>query len=165
METFLGIVLPVTVGGVYASFGQSPDLMKLIVNISGSVGLVQLIISTWALVSGWDNKYESSIKSVQANTTIYNSWKRFCSAPPSTEEDIINKYDELYKITETQELIDMAQHIKDSEKKYAYVESMRYYSRACHDCKQIPNSENSKKCPSCGQKKVKQNERKSKEST
>ncbi|WP_047707035.1 mobilome CxxCx(11)CxxC protein [Plesiomonas sp. ZOR0011] len=77
--TFLGIVLPVTVGGVFISFGQSQDLMKVIVLVASVIGILQLILSTWALVAGWDSSYESAIKSVQGNTAIYNKCKRFIS--------------------------------------------------------------------------------------
>lgn len=157
--TFLGIVLPVTIGGVYLSFGQSEDLMKIIVLFAGFIGVFQLILSTWALVAGWDSSYESSIKSVQGNTTIYNKCKRFISCPPSNDNEFIRVYNEILKDSETQELVDLTQHISNKEKKFAYISSLRYYDRDCHACEQNPNGFNKhKKCPSCGQKKVNKNE-------
>lgn len=155
--TFLGIVLPVTIGGVYLSFGQSEDLMKLIVLVASVIGIFQLILSTWALVAGWDSCYESAIKAVQGNTTIYNKCKRFIRCPPTIDSDFLNAYQELSKEVETQELVDLTQHISSKERKYAYVSALRYYNRECHACNQNPNSHNKKtKCSSCGQKPIKE---------
>lgn len=150
--TFLGIVLPVTVGGVFISFGQSQDLMKVIVLVASVIGILQLILSTWALVAGWDSSYESAIKSVQGNTAIYNKCKRFISCPPNKNSDFFNAYQELSKENETQELIDLTQHISIKERQYAYISSLSYYNRECHACNQNPNSNSRKtKCSSCGQ--------------
>ncbi|TOQ02183.1 hypothetical protein CGG80_23865 [Vibrio parahaemolyticus] len=155
--TFLGIVLPVTIGGVYLSFGQSENLMKLTVLVASIIGIFQLILSTWALVAGWDTSYESAIKSVQGNTAIYNKCKRFISYPPIKDSDFLNVYQELSKEAETQELVDLTQHISSSERKYAYVSALRYYNRECHACQQNPNGHNKKmKCTSCGQKPIKE---------
>jgi len=154
--TFLGIVLPVTIGGVYLSFGQSDELMKFIVLIAGIIGTFQLILSTWALVAGWDYTYESAIKSVQGNTAIYNKCKRFVSLTSVSDSDFLNSYSEILKEAESQELVDLTQHISSAERKFAYTSSLRYYNRACHACNQNPNSLNvNHKCTSCGQKPLK----------
>ncbi|MCV6072033.1 hypothetical protein OFP26_41305, partial [Escherichia coli] len=68
--TFLGIVMPITVGGVYLAFSKSTELIEWTVTLAGVIGVFQLGLSTWALVSGWDNKYESAIKSMQGNVSI-----------------------------------------------------------------------------------------------
>ncbi|KMV28367.1 hypothetical protein AB733_24115 [Photobacterium swingsii] len=160
--TFLGIVLPVTIGGMYLSFGQGDELMGLIVSIAGIVGVIQLILSTWALVSGWDSKYEASIKAVQGNTSIYNRCKRFVSTPPEDDSEFLRLYNQILNDAESQELADLTQHITNAEKNYAYVSALSYYDRACHACNQSPNeSIKQRYCSSCGQKKVKENESKS----
>ncbi len=152
--TFLGIILPVTVGGIYLSFGKSETLMESIVFAAGIIGTFQLFLSTWALVAGWDSSYESAIKSVQGNTTIYNKCKRFRNYNFSNEHDLFNSYNELLKEVENQELVDLTQHITASERKYAYVTALSYYNRECHACNQNPNIHDKKiKCTSCGQKK------------
>lgn len=155
--TFLGIVLPVTIGGVYLSFGQSDELMKFIVLIAGIIGTLQLILSTWALVAGWDYIYESAIKSVQGNTAIFNKCKRFVSLTSTSDIDFLKSYSEILKEAENQELVDLTQHISSAERKFAYTSSLRYYNRACHACNKNPNDHNiNKKCTSCGQKPIKE---------
>ncbi|MEO3684641.1 mobilome CxxCx(11)CxxC protein [Shewanella vesiculosa] len=154
--TFLGIVLPITVGGVYLSFSKSAELMEWTVTLAGIIGIFQLILSTWALVSGWDSKYESAIKSMQGNTTIYNRCKRFSNTPPNDDVELVKGYNQILNDAEMQELIDLAQHVSQKEKQYAYVSALGFYGGSCHACEQSPNKLNKATvCPSCGQKKVK----------
>lgn len=159
--TFLGIVLPVTIGGMFLSFGQSDELMELIVQFASVIGVIQLILSTWALVSGWDIKYEASIKAVQGNTNIYNRCKRFISFPLEDEAKYTQLYNQIMDDAESQELIDLMQHVTNGEKQYAYTTALNFYDRQCHACNQSPNKSTKKKnCSSCGQKKVDKNESK-----
>ncbi|WP_318463712.1 mobilome CxxCx(11)CxxC protein [Photobacterium leiognathi] len=151
--TFLGIVLPVTVGGMYISFSQSKELMTGILSVAGGVGVVQLILSTWALVSGWDSQYELAIKSLQGNTSNFNKCKRFATTEFRSDAEFISVYESIIRDVEQQELVDITQHISKKEKYTAYQESLTYYNRGCHSCNQNPSeSSKSKTCSSCGQK-------------
>src|SRR3989304_6903481 len=60
--TFLGIVVPVTVGGIILSFGASPRVMPYILAIAGLLSIVQLIGSTWSLVARWDDALAYSLE-------------------------------------------------------------------------------------------------------
>ncbi|EPW0993882.1 mobilome CxxCx(11)CxxC protein, partial [Vibrio cholerae] len=151
--TFLGIVLPVFVGGVYISFGQSKDVMSTILVFAGIAGVLQLVLSTWSLVSGWDSKYELAIKSLQGNTANFNSCKRFSNAEYRSDAELLTAYDSIVRDIEQQELIDITQHISKAEKHLAYVSALTYYNRSCHVCETNPNHASTlKKCSSCGQK-------------
>jgi mobilome CxxCx(11)CxxC protein len=154
--TFLGIVLPVAVGGLYISFGQSESLMNNILMFAGGLGVAQLVLSTWALVSGWDSQYESAIKSLQGNITNFNRCKRFATTTFRSEVELQSVFESILRDTEQQELIDITQHITLKEKHFAYQASLDYYNSECHACKQNPNkNSNNKSCSSCGQTKEK----------
>lgn len=154
--TFLGIVMPITVGGVYLAFSKSTELIEWTVTLAGVIGVFQLGLSTWALVSGWDNKYESAIKSMQGNVSICNRCKRFFNAPPIDDIDLMKGFNQILNDVEMQELVDLSQHVSQKEKQYAYVSSLSFYGGLCHACDQSPNQfDTSSTCRSCGQKKVK----------
>ncbi|EHH1241884.1 mobilome CxxCx(11)CxxC protein [Vibrio parahaemolyticus] len=155
--TFLGIVLPIAVGGVYLSFSKSTELIEWTVTVAGVLGVFQLVLSTWALVSGWDSKYELAIKSMQGNTAIYNRCKRFSKTPPTDDSEFVKGYNQILSDAEMQELTDLTQHVSQKEKQFAYVAALAFYGRSCHACEQSPNKlSKAKACTSCGQKKEKQ---------
>lgn len=151
--TFLGIILPVVVGGIYMSFGQSAELMSMILAVAGVIGILQLVLSTWSLVSGWDSKYELALKSLQGNVTNFNSCKRFANSEFRTNAEFMSAYDSIVRDIEQQELVDISQHISKSEKQLAYTSTLSFYNIACHACDTNPNNTNTtSKCSSCGQK-------------
>ncbi|EGQ7830880.1 mobilome CxxCx(11)CxxC protein [Vibrio parahaemolyticus] len=150
--TFLGIVFPVVVGGAYTSFGQNSDLMSGILIIAGIMGIVQMILSTWSLVSGWDLQYESAINSLQANTTNFNRCKRFGKTVFKSDAEFLTAFEAISNAVEQQELVDITQHISVKEKHYAHQSALSYYNRACVVCETNPNEANmNQECPSCGQ--------------
>jgi mobilome CxxCx(11)CxxC protein len=66
--TFLGIVVPVVVGSIAMSFGSDSNSLKYFIFVAGVVITIQLILSTWSLVSRWDEKYQYAMNSVAENT-------------------------------------------------------------------------------------------------
>jgi mobilome CxxCx(11)CxxC protein len=73
--TFLGIAVPVTVGSLYLSFNAFPGVFPLILGVAGVILTIQLVMSVWSLVARWDEDYQHSIESMQANTRLFNAWK------------------------------------------------------------------------------------------
>lgn len=145
--TFLGIVAPVLVGGLVLTFGVAEKTLPYFITAAGLVGLIQLILSTWAIVARWDEQYEYSIESARHNTDLYNKFKLLADENP---QDISNKFAEIQKENQEREFKDIAQNITDKEKRYAYRESLKYYQKPCHICKNTPTSSKPQKCDACG---------------
>lgn len=145
--TFLGIVAPVLVGGLVLTFGVAEKSLPYFITAAGLVGLVQLVLSTWAIVARWDEQYEYSIDSSRHNTDLYNKFKALADANPA---DISEKFNKIQKENEDREFKDIAQNITDKEKRYAYRESLKYYQKPCHICKITPTSSKPTKCDACG---------------
>jgi mobilome CxxCx(11)CxxC protein len=145
--TFLGIVAPVLVGGLVLTFGVAEKSLPYFITAAGLVGLVQLFLSTWAIVARWDEQYEYSIESSRHNTDLYNKFKSLADANPT---DIAEKFEKIQEENQEREFKDIAQNIVDKEKRYAYRESLKYYQNPCHICNIKPTSSKPTKCDGCG---------------
>jgi mobilome CxxCx(11)CxxC protein len=131
--TFLGIVDSKTV--------------PVFIVVSGIVGTIQLVLSTWSIVARWDENYESSIDSVRANTALYNQWKWLADHSPANIEE---EYKKTKEENERQEFKDIAQSITDKEKRFATHEALMYFKKPCYICKLVPTLSKPTQCDGCG---------------
>ena len=145
--TFLGIAVPITVGGIVLSFGTLPMLMPYLIGIAGVVGVAQLILSVWSLVARRDEAYAYAIVAAQANTRLYNCWDAVAKRPPANLQE---RVDELDTEDERQEQSDIAQGISESEKRFAMRAALYYTGSECRVCKRKPTSMVPSDCDTCG---------------
>ena len=92
--TFLGIVAPLLVGGLVLTFGVAEKTLPYFITAAGFVGIIQLTLSTWAIVARWDEQYEYSIESARQNTDLYNQFKLLADENPP---DIGIKFEKIQK--------------------------------------------------------------------
>lgn len=149
--TYLGIIGPLVIGSAVGAFGidwkvNSISVFPLLITIASIVGIVQIVLSCWALVARWDEAYGGAQESIRANNSLYNRFKQLRDIPPvdfqSELQDALDEYGR-------QEGLDTRQSISEKEKRYAYHEAMRYLSKPCVTCANIPNGKPTK-CPRCG---------------
>jgi mobilome CxxCx(11)CxxC protein len=151
--TFLGVVVPVVVGGVVLGFGAdmtSKDVFKYLLYSAGSVGLIQLILSTWSIVSRWDEKYEYAMKSVVENTKLYNDWDDYRKRQIVDNAESEQKFNDIKSRTDQQEFRDISQNISDKEKRFATRSALFYFKQQCHVCNEVPKDMKPGKCSGCG---------------
>lgn len=145
--TFLGIVVPVIIGGLVLTFGQNAHVLPIFIVVAGVVGLMQLTLSTWSIVARWDEKYEYAVDSSRHNTEIFNAFKRLADAEFTDREE---QYKEAMRENEAREFKDIGQGISDKERRYAYRESLKYYQKPCYICNIVPKTVKPSKCDACG---------------
>lgn len=145
--TFLGIVTPLIVGTIVLAFGVDGKFLPYLLGVAGLVGVVQIVLSTWSLVSRWDEQYGYSIESARDNTSLYNEFKKMAEHPPKDLDERFSKAVEQY---EAREFRDIAQNISDKEKRYAARESFKYYQEPCPVCNNVPRTSKPSKCDGCG---------------
>lgn len=145
--TFLGIVVPLTVGSLILSFGNMPILLPALVWIAGAIGTVQLILSMWSIVARWDEQYSYAITAMQANTRLYNTWERLSKNQPPNLKELVSETD---AEDQRQEQSDLTQHISENEKRFAMRASLFYKGYTCVTCKTKPVSMKPSNCDTCG---------------
>ena len=76
--TFLGIVVPASVGSAVVSFGAQSSLTGWILGLGAFVGFVQLVGSIWSLSARWEDTFAYSQESCSANYVLqidFRSWR------------------------------------------------------------------------------------------
>lgn len=150
MLTFLGIAVPIFLGGTITSFGVDFKYLGLIIVIASILGIAQLVGSVWALVAKWEDEYAYSQESTVSNYSLSKNYRELGENPPSAFEEFrINT-----SLLDTENRIrcdsDYKHSISDKEKRRGHRATLRQFRRACDACKKIPASMKASDCDVCG---------------
>lgn len=147
---FLGIIVPVSIGGIVTSYSVSPDTLNIILVLAAPFSIAQLILSVLSLNNKWDDLYSYYLESTNDNSQLSNDYKNLAKYPP----------DKLRELKSKKELIDVKYSIRNtSDTKYILTpkekrEAMRYalrnFQRSCVGCKKTPIDMISSNCGVCG---------------
>ena len=149
MLTFLGVVVPASVGAAFMSFGAKSNLTIAFLAIASILGLVQLVGSIWSLTNRWDDDFGYAVESLSANRTFFERFKALAEHPPKVEEANY-RYDLLQAESQSRSMSDEKQGISEAEKRYGMRAALRQLQRKCACCVQIPTSMRSSECDVCG---------------
>jgi mobilome CxxCx(11)CxxC protein len=149
--TYLGIIGPIVIGSAVGAFGRDWkiggfEVVPIIVTVASAVGIVQIVLSTWALVARWDEAYGAAQESVKANNDLYHQFRSLRDMP---SQDYMAALELLRQENTRQEAQDYRQSITETEKRYAYHQSMRYLRKPCEECQLVPSGKSSR-CNACG---------------
>lgn len=147
--TFLGIAVPLALGGTIASFGLDFKYFELIIIITGILSITQLIGSLWALVAKWQDEYAYSLESIVVNYGLFNNYKELGENPPQLEEFKI-KMNLLDTENRVREESDLKRGISEKRKRMGHRAALRQFQRVCVACGKIPTSMKATDCDVCG---------------
>lgn len=149
---FLGLFIPLIIGGIVLSFGSCSTLQPMFTPILGALALVQLVLSLWALVANWDQMIidysESKTKNLYLCDVLIDIYRNY------TDDE--TKYDSIYKefiLRDTQQRDNDNKNFNfsDKEKRLGMRYGLWLYQWPCAECNKIPNLRKpDKKCSVCG---------------
>lgn len=146
--TFLGLAVPLVVGGTVLSFSSgSETLNKILIPFAGILTTLQLIISLWALVSRWDEKNDYAISAVKSNTRLESEFNRLCN---SSDQDIKSEISHLRSEYDRVNQEDAAHGVTEKELRWGMRKSLIHYQLTCPTCVKKPVSMKPTDCDTCG---------------
>jgi mobilome CxxCx(11)CxxC protein len=148
--TFLGIIVPVFVGGIVTTYGTQFKYIGWVLSLAGILGLIQLVASIWALIAKWDDEYAYAQESTSSNYDLSNRFKTLAQNPPSTIAEFKTKLEFLNAENQRRSDLDYRQAITDAEKRKGLRAALRSFERACTACKKVPTSMEPSECDVCG---------------
>lgn len=74
--TFLGIAVPVFVGSATLSFTLDSGAFRTLIAVASALSIVQLTLSTWALVAGWEHRLAYAQESSADNYRLSDRYER-----------------------------------------------------------------------------------------
>lgn len=132
--TFLGIVVPVTVGSLIISFGVDFKNINLIIILAGILGSIQLVITLWSLVAGWNDSLAFAKESTSVNYELSNKYRSLGKNPPSKLSEFTLKYEIFNTEYRYRNQQDNQQGITDKEKRMGMHSALRNFQRECPCC-------------------------------
>jgi len=151
---FLGIFVPVLIGGITLSFGIEFEYIGIFIFIASAFGILQLIISIWALISKWDDSFAYATESFTSNQQISDSFKDLAVNLPKDFKTAEAKFELVNIERKAREAQDNKQGITEAEKRAGMRAALRQFRRKCAGCDKIPMSLDPSDCPICGKFKI-----------
>ena len=148
--TFLGIGVPVLIGGVVLSFGFDFPYRDFVVGTAAVVLIAQLVVSVWALVAGWEDAHAYATSSASDNYSLSSRFRDLGNNPPPSYPNFRQQFDWLQVENRHRAELDYQQGISDKEKRSGLRAGLREFRKPCVECEKIPTSMRPSACDVCG---------------
>lgn len=149
--TFLGIGVPMLVGGIVLAFGLDNGTFPLfILSIALIFSIGQLVFSLWSLVARWPDQLGYALESSWTNHNLSSRYKALASSPQQDLLKFRQQLDMLDIENDQRERLDYQQGITEAEKRMGHRAGLRQFGRACTECGKIPDSLEASYCSTCG---------------
>ena len=146
---FVGIAVPLAVGGVVLTFGTD-SLDWKVLSFAGSLGLAQLILSAWSIVYGWADSLEYSLESASDNFALAASLQELGRTAPDPPLDIEQRFAVLKTRDDLRRNGDARVGVSAKELRFGHRAGLRQFRRPCDGCKEVPRSMEPTNCNICG---------------
>lgn len=151
--SFLGIVVPATIGTAFMTFGNASWLTATLVTLASVLGLVQIVASIWSLTARWEDEFAYALESLASNRRLF---QRFDSLASSSASDLEAKVE--FRLISVENESRMSQDEKRSlsndEKRMGMRAALRQLRIKCAGCGKEPLSMAPSSCEVCGNYKV-----------
>lgn len=154
--TFTGLALPLLLGGVALRFGQDSILFWIVYPLAGTVGIAQLALSLWSVVSGWNDAMAYSLESMTHNYRLSTLFSDLAKSRKSNKNDEEKRFQVLIAEYRVREDADLKKQVSEKEKRKGMRAALRQFRKSCYGCGEVPTSMDlksnpkSENCPVCG---------------
>jgi mobilome CxxCx(11)CxxC protein len=135
---FLGIVVPLLVGGIAASVGFESGILPYVLVLAGMASTIQLVGTGWSLVATWRERLNYARESSTDNLRMAERYETLAKQP----SPLISPHDtELVLLDaerQTRTDRDNQQDLTDLEKRMGLREGLRQFRRTCVGCGKVP---------------------------
>lgn len=150
-NTFLGILIPIIIGGVVTTYGLDSEFLKILLVIAAPLSLIQLILSVYIVSYNIEDKYSYYLESAHDNSQIADEYEKLGKYPPQTLNELDIELDKLKIKRNNRESLDNKFPFSEKEKRKGMRYSLRNYKRSCAGCNIIPTDMIATDCGVCGQ--------------
>ena len=149
-NNFLGIIVPVLIGGIATSYTLSLDSLNTILIIAAPVSLLQLVMSVLSLTNKWDDSYSYYLESTNDNSSLCDDFKNLAKYPPKKLTEFKTKIQLIEVKYDIRNNNDVKYPLNAKEKREAMRYSLRNFQRTCAGCNLIPTEMTPTNCGVCG---------------
>jgi len=147
--TYIGFVVPMIVGLLVLGYGHVKSL-PVIIGIAVGIGILQAVVSLWAIIGGWVDGASYAATSAPANDLIATKFRGLAESPPEDFRDFQHQYELVKTEDKARREQDFQQGLKDAEMRMGMRAALRQYQRACAGCGETPTDMKATGCGVCG---------------
>lgn len=148
--SFLGIAGPASVGAIISTYSLDDDTTKIVLFVAGTIAIVQLLLSVWSLVSGWNDKLAYYLESKSSNYNLSSQYQKLSHNSSISKQGFNSELKILDREAELRAALDNNHDISDKEKRMGMRYGLRKYQRPCAGCNKVPTDMKSTSCGVCG---------------
>ncbi|WP_367130405.1 mobilome CxxCx(11)CxxC protein [Saccharothrix sp. HUAS TT1] len=147
---FMGLVVPVVIGGLVGGFGIGFGALPVAVTIGAAIAVLQAVFSLWSLAATWVESYAYAIESMVENRNLYAKFKELAESPPNSAVELQLRYEILKAEDKARREQDLRRGIKPHETRLGMRAGLRELGQTCVACGVQPYSMESTACSVCG---------------
>ena len=148
--TFLGILVPILVGGIVTTYGTESNILKYAIIIAAPISLVQLVLSVWSIVNRWNEKQAYYLESQIENYSFASKYETLAKFPPEAYEELKKESEKIDLLKHGRDIQDSKEELSEKQKRKGMRYALRKYKRICAGCNIVPISMKPTDCEICG---------------
>ena len=153
--TFIGLAIPVVVGGIALADYKDPRFLTEAVVIGVTFAVVIGVLSLWSVVAQWPDNLEYSSSSNADNHRLSSQMKALANQASKPPADFEVRFNELKTLNDVQNASDNRKNISGWEEIYGHRAALRQFNTRCDVCDVVPLSMDMlfwkrNRCPRCG---------------
>lgn len=150
VNTFLGIVIPIIIGGTVLTFGIEFIYLKEFIFFAGILLLLQLILSVYIAIYNLEDRYSHYIESSNDNYRIAEEYEKVGKYPPGSLQHLNIEIEKIDIKRNNRDNLDSKFSMSEKECRKGMRYSLRKYQRQCAGCNVKPIGMKPTSCPVCG---------------
>lgn len=148
--TFLGIVIPILIGGIVTTYGLTSPILKYLLMITAPLSIIQLVISVWSIVANWNASYAYYLETSFDNYNLSSNFEKIGKYPPHSVNELKTELVKVIALRENRDKQDNKYPLNEVEKRRGMRYALRKFKRSCAGCNIIPVNMESTDCGVCG---------------
>lgn len=148
--SFMGIAVPLLVGGIVLTFGTASSYLTTIIVVAGVLGLIQLLVSAASVVYGWADNLEYSHESGAENLSLSDAFKELAQTASQPPANLVDRFAVVKARDEARRGQDTRKGVTEKELRFGHRAGLRHFLRKCDSCGLVPDSMKATDCSFCG---------------
>ncbi|OPY11275.1 MAG: hypothetical protein A4E69_02924 [Syntrophus sp. PtaB.Bin138] len=148
--SFLGIAVPASVGAIIGAYSFDAEILRLILGVAAAIATIQLLLTIWSIVSGWNQSLAYYLESKSVNYRLSGQYERLSTSTTLSANDFDLEYRVLEREGDIRANLDNQHDISDKEKRMGMRYGLRRFQRPCAGCNLVPTTMKATNCGICG---------------
>jgi mobilome CxxCx(11)CxxC protein len=138
--SFSSLAGPLIIGALVIALGTEGELVVWALVLASIASFIQIIVTLWSVVAGWQKNISSYEEAMVENYYLSTEFKTLANSTNLSDTKWRTQLSILNSRGELRRKEDLKLGISEEERRMAMRYSLRFFSRPCAACKQVPTS-------------------------